>query len=92
LSGVLLQVPEIDFKKAHDAKLHGLRDAQVLAIAAREGRILVTQDRRTMPGHFGEFIKTENSPGVVIIHEKAQPDKRSKALFSCGWPRTPKNT
>jgi predicted nuclease of predicted toxin-antitoxin system len=70
LSGVLGRVPEIDFKTAHDAKLHGLPDAQVLAIAAREGRILVTQDRRTMPADFGEFIKTNNSPGVLLIPRK----------------------
>lgn len=70
LSGVLRQVPEINFKTAHDAKLHGLSDANVLAIAAREGRILVTQDRRTMPADFGEFIKMNNSPGVLIIPQK----------------------
>lgn len=70
LSGVLRQVPEIDFKTAHEAHLHGLPDAQVLAIAASEGRILVTQDQRTMPAAFGEFIKTNNSPGVLIIPQK----------------------
>jgi hypothetical protein len=35
LSGVLRQVPEMDFKTAHEANLHGLSDDQVLAIAAR---------------------------------------------------------
>ena len=70
LSGVLRRVPEIDFKTAHEANLHGLPDSQVLAIAAREGRILVTQDRRTMPAHFGEFIGTNNSPGVLIIRQR----------------------
>jgi predicted nuclease of predicted toxin-antitoxin system len=70
LSGVLRQVPEIDFKTAHEANLHGLPDAQVLAIAAVEGRVLVTQDQRTMPAAFGEFIKTNNSPGVLIIPQR----------------------
>jgi predicted nuclease of predicted toxin-antitoxin system len=70
VSGVLRQVPEIDFQMAQDANLHGLPDAQVLALAAREGRILVTHDQRTMPAHFGEFIKTNNSPGVLIIPQK----------------------
>lgn len=65
--GVTSQVPEIDFKMAHEARLHGLPDARVLALAARDGRILVTHDQRTMPTHFGEFIKTNNSPGVLII-------------------------
>jgi len=70
LSGVLRRVPEMNFKTAHDAGLHGLPDAQVLAVAAREGRILVTQDRRTMPANFGEFIKTNNSPGVLLVPRK----------------------
>lgn len=70
VSGVLRQVPEIDFKTAHEAYLHGLRDDQVLALAAQEGRILVTQDQRTMPVHFGEFIMNKSSPGVLIIPQK----------------------
>ena len=76
LSGVLRQVPEIDFKTAHEANLHGLPDDQVLAIAAREGRILVTQDRRTIPGHFGEFIQMNDSPGVLIIPQR-RPTRRA---------------
>ena len=81
LSGVLRRVPEIDFKTAHDAKLHGLPDAQVLVIAAREGRILVTQDRRTMPTAFGEFIKTNNSPGVLLLPRKMTTRLAIEALI-----------
>jgi len=80
LSGVLRQVSEIDFKTAHEANLHGLPDAQVLAIAAHEGRILVTQDRRTMPTDFGEFIETNNSPGVLIIPQKRTVQQSIEAL------------
>ena len=81
LSGVLRQVPEIDFKTAHEANLHGLPDAQVLAIAAREGRILVTQDRRKMPTDFGEFIETNNSPGVLIIPQRRPTGRAIEALI-----------
>jgi hypothetical protein len=38
-----------DFLSAHAAKLHGMNDRDVLDIAATQGRILVTQDFRTMP-------------------------------------------
>jgi len=38
-----------------------------LAFAAREGRLLVTHDRKTMPRHFFEFISTDTSAGVLII-------------------------
>jgi predicted nuclease of predicted toxin-antitoxin system len=84
LSGVLRQVPEIDFKTAHEANLHGLPDAQVLAIAAHEGRILVTQDRRTMPADFGEFIETNNSPGVLIIPQR-RPTRRAIDALILVW-------
>jgi hypothetical protein len=39
----------------------------VLAIAAGEGRILVTHDYRTMPRHFADFIVTRESPGVLVV-------------------------
>jgi len=47
--------PEIDFKTATEANLEGLDDPVVLGIAAQEGRVLVSHDRRTMPYHFGEL-------------------------------------
>jgi hypothetical protein len=39
----------------------------VLARAARDGRILVTHDVRTMPRHFAEFVQGNASPGVIIV-------------------------
>jgi predicted nuclease of predicted toxin-antitoxin system len=79
--GVLRQVSEIDFKTAHEANLHGLPDDQVLALAAREGRILVTQDQRTMPAHFGEFIGSNSSPGVLIIPQKRKVKQAIEGLI-----------
>ncbi len=61
----------IDFQLASEAQpgkgWRGLSDDQVLAIAAQEGRILVTHDRRTMPRHFAQFIATVISPGVIAM-------------------------
>ena len=48
----LRREPSIDFQTAHAANLSGLPDDQVLAISAREKRVLITHDRKTMPGHF----------------------------------------
>ena len=43
---------EVDFRTAFAAGLHvRVADPDVLAIAADDGRVLVTHDRRTMPGH-----------------------------------------
>src|SRR2546427_3710509 len=47
VSGCLRREPAIDFLSAHLAKLEGIPDPDVLAIAAEQGRILVTHDFRT---------------------------------------------
>jgi len=59
--------PTIDFQTAPELGLHGRADPEVLALAAQQGRLLVTHDRRTMPGHFETFIATQTSPGLIIV-------------------------
>src|SRR5215475_15027622 len=61
--------PAIDFPTGHEAGLKGLNDQEVLAIAAREGRMLVTHDRHTMPWEFAQFLSIQTSPGVVLISQ-----------------------
>jgi hypothetical protein len=48
----------------------GTPDDQALKIAAQEGRLLVTHDRKTMPNHFANFIASHSSPGVFIVSRK----------------------
>lgn len=62
--------PSIDFQAAQVADLAGLNDPEVLKLAADQGRVLVSHDRKTMPTHFGNFIRTETSPGVLIVSQK----------------------
>lgn len=59
--------PLIDFQSAVAAGIPGLSDKQVLALAARSGRVLVTHDQSTMPTHFANFIMSESSAGVLIV-------------------------
>ena len=61
------QEPAIDFQTALIAGLPGVADPEVLARAAKDGRVLVTHDRKTMPRHFAEFIARETSPGLLVI-------------------------
>jgi hypothetical protein len=42
-------------------------DLEVLALAAKEGRVLVTHDWKSMPVHFSEFIAQQSSPGLIVI-------------------------
>lgn len=67
LSGTIRREPLIDFRSAHQAVFSGLDDFEVLAIAARSGRVLVSHDQKTMPSHFARFIMANTSPGVILI-------------------------
>ncbi len=70
VKGVLRREPEIDFRTATSASLSGLSDLEVLTLAAEEGRILVSHDRKTMPQTFGRFIQSRMSPGLFLISQK----------------------
>ncbi len=72
VTGVLRLMPEIDFQTATETGLGGLKDENVLAIASREKRILVTHDRRTMPRHFAAFIEENECWGVIIVSKKLE--------------------
>jgi Ser/Thr protein kinase RdoA (MazF antagonist) len=52
LHAVIRREPALDFQTAAAAGLAGLRDPAVLTRAARDGRVLVTHDQKTMPRHF----------------------------------------
>ncbi|MBH8574428.1 DUF5615 family PIN-like protein [Nostocaceae cyanobacterium CENA369] len=70
VTGVLRREPTIDFQTALAAGLEGLKDSEVLAKAAQQGRILVSHDRKTMPLEFAEFITSNHSAGVIIVSQK----------------------
>lgn len=74
VKGIRRRVPEIDFQTANEADLEGVPDPDVWAIAARDDRILVTNDRQTMPTHFAEFI-LEHSCGVLLLSKKMSTKK-----------------
>jgi len=67
VAGVKRREPVVDFQTAQDADLEGLKDSDVLAIAAKQGRILVSHDFGTMPRHFRSFVSRQKSPGVFLI-------------------------
>ncbi len=56
VAAALRRSPEIDFGTAHAGGLGASTDFELLEGAAREDRILVTHDSRTMPTHFAEFV------------------------------------
>ena len=72
VSGCLRREPAIDFLSAHEAKLEGVPDGEVLAFATHQNRILVTSDLRTMPRHFGIFLEANGQcAGVFPVKQRA---------------------
>jgi hypothetical protein len=67
--GTVRREPRIDFRSAQSARLDNVPDSEVLAMAAREGRILVSHDFQTMPNHFRQFIQHQQSPGALLIRQ-----------------------
>ncbi|MBW4695350.1 MAG: hypothetical protein KME27_26680 [Lyngbya sp. HA4199-MV5] len=65
--GVLRREPTVDFQTAVAAKLEGVKNPEVLAIAAQQKRILVSHARRTMPSEFAKFIINHQSSGLLIV-------------------------
>lgn len=67
VNATLRQEPNIDFLSALAGGVLELLDPDVLEVAARSGRVLVTHDRRTMPHHFGERLSLASSPGLIVV-------------------------
>jgi hypothetical protein len=67
LYAIVQREPALDFQTSEPAKLTGLRDPEVLALAARNRRVLVTRDQKTMPRHFAAFIATAISQQFPLM-------------------------
>jgi hypothetical protein len=67
VTGVLRQRPAIDFQGSESVPLAGLDDRSVLELCALNGRVLVSHDVTTMESNFRTFIRTQKSPGLVLI-------------------------
>ena len=70
--GLRRREPAIDFLGAVDGGVIGMPDQEVLRLASGADRILVSHDRRTMPGHFREFVANRTSPGVLLVSQDVE--------------------
>jgi predicted nuclease of predicted toxin-antitoxin system len=68
--GLLRREPTIDFQTASQGDVVGRPDPEVLALAARENRLLISHDRGTMPAHFARFTETQSSPGLILVSQE----------------------
>jgi len=67
--GLRRREPAIDFRDARAGGVIGATDATVLRIAAESGRILISHDRRTIPGHLARLLESQSSPGVILVSQ-----------------------
>jgi len=71
IAGVLRREARISFLSGAEVDLTGIPDLQVLALAASEGRVVLTHDVRTMVSAFAEFTSAGPSGGVLLVAERA---------------------
>jgi len=81
IAAVKRREPMVDFQTAPEAGLSGFDDLAVLALAASEGRLLVSHDRQTMPWHFAQFIKQQSSPGLLIVSQHLPVSQAAEELL-----------
>ena len=88
LRGVLLRLPGIDIVRVQDVGLLGKSDAVVLEWAARETRLLLTHDIRTMKHHaYARLTAGLSMPGVFVVPQSlpiAQAIAEVLLLAECG--------
>ena len=84
VTGAIRRQPTISFQTATEAGLEGLKDVEVLTVSARQQRILVTHDRRTMPTEFAEFMVNNQSSGVLIVSRKTALETVIEELILIG--------
>src|SRR4051812_20565763 len=66
IHGLRRRLPEVDLVRAQDALPEGTPDPEVLAWAAAENRILITNDRNTMVGFAYQRVAAgELVPGLI---------------------------
>jgi len=72
LRGLFRRRPELDVVRVQDVDLMATPDADILAWAASEGRIVLTHDRDTMPYFAYCRVKAgQPVPGVFLVSDQA---------------------
>jgi predicted nuclease of predicted toxin-antitoxin system len=84
IRGLQRTAPHIDLVRAHDVGLGGSHDRSVLEWAAREGRVIITDDANTMIGFAGQPMA-----GVLALRDGATIGSAIQDLILAGERWTP---
>ena len=72
LRGLKLREPTLDLATLRERQMLGREDPQVLELAAKEGRVLLSHDKTTMR-HFAmdRLREGKRMPGLLLVHRDA---------------------
>jgi hypothetical protein len=66
--------PALTFRPLRQRGLDRLDDENVLSLAASQGRILVSHDKRTLPREMAAFVRSGvKCPGVLLVIPQHAP-------------------
>jgi hypothetical protein len=87
--GLRRREPRITFRGHSGVIPDAMQDRDVLHLAADAGLVLVSEDVRTMPGHFDEFIAERSSPGLILVPSSRSMGSAIESLLFVWWYWTP---
>jgi hypothetical protein len=71
LRGLMRRIPDLDAVTAHEVGLRQAQDPELLDWAAKHGRVVITNDRRTMPAYAADRMAAgQVVTGVVVVSRK----------------------
>jgi hypothetical protein len=69
--GLLRKEPSLSVVRFQDVGPQNATDPEVLDRAAKEGRVLLTHDRKTMPNFaYARVAGGEKMPGVIVVNDR----------------------
>jgi Domain of unknown function (DUF5615) len=72
IRGLHSREPAIDILDVKTAGLRGIADPEILELAAREDRVLITHDRNTMTRYFHDRVAAGMpAPGMFILPQQS---------------------
>jgi predicted nuclease of predicted toxin-antitoxin system len=80
--GLLLRHSALDLVRVQDVGLAGADDADILAWAAENNRIVLTHDRATLPDYaYGRVAAGEPMAGVFILNDRFPVSKAIEEIL-----------
>jgi hypothetical protein len=77
IEGLPSREPAIDILDSKTAGYRGVKDPALLELAAQQGRILISHDRRTMTRYFYDRLAAGKPYSGLLIVPQRRPEFRS---------------